>query len=114
MKPYILSFVRSAHSIDVVFLDRNKKIQQLVFPKTMSDIEIRAMVTGQELPTVNEPKKEEIKPVKLATVPEPPVVQKNRVTRSQMINALEQAGITDYNPNNRESLTAAYDKLTSR
>ena len=114
MKPYILSFIRAAHSIDVVILDEKGEIQQLVFPKTMSDIEIKAAIFKEQIPQKQEEKAEPIKPVKVATVPEPPVVQKNRVTRSQMINALEQAGITDYNPNNRESLTAAYDKLTAK
>lgn len=104
----IITFLRSGNSVTVAFKD-NGKIDSKVF-RNMTDAEVKAELLGTpkpEIKPVDAPKKKE--PEK--TIPEPPVVPKERVTRQQMIDALEAAGVTDYDSRNRESLTAAYNKL---
>jgi hypothetical protein len=67
---------------------------------------------GEPLPAAKAPQIEPIakrKPEK--TIPEPPVVTKERITRQQMIAALDAAGVTDYDSRSRESLTMAFNAL---
>lgn len=111
MTPEILSIIRAAHAVEVVYMDDKGKIVQKDFPKSMNTADIKAVISGSELPIKKEDAKEPEKPIKVQTVPEPPVATKNRITRAQMIEALERAGVVDYNPNNRESLTSAFESL---
>ncbi len=109
----ILSYIRGASVVEVGMKDDDGKISVRRFPKSMSDAEINAVLNGGTLP---EQKTENLsgknkEPEK--TIPDPPYIPKERISRQQMIDALEAAGITDYDSRNRESLTAAYNKLKS-
>jgi hypothetical protein len=107
----ILSHIRTAHTVEVVF-DNDGKLEQRIYPKSITDAEIKADIYGEAIPSEPPQKQENNKtaaPVK--TIPEPIVVDKHRPSRQQMIDALEFAGVTDYDPTSRESLTAAFEAL---
>lgn len=107
----IITFLRSGNAVTVAF-ENNGKIDSKVF-RNMTDAEVKAELLGTPKPEVKpieEPKKKE--PEK--TIPEPPVIPKERITRRNMIAALEAAGVTDYDSRNRESLTTAYNTLKKK
>lgn len=109
--PEIMSFVRAAAAVEVVIKERDGKIALRKFPKTFTDTQIRARIMGEVLP--DPPEKEAPEKVKapVKTIPDPPPVVRERVTRQQMMDALEAAKVTDYDPTNPQSLRAAYDAL---
>jgi hypothetical protein len=110
----IISYIRGASVVEVGIKDDDGKISVRRFPKTMSDDDIRAVLNGKLISHKNEqPEQNQKKMPEAPTVPEPPVIPKERVSRQQMIDALEAAGVTDYDSRNRESLTAAYNRLKS-
>lgn len=112
----IISLIRGARYVDVV-ARVNGKIQELRFIKDYSDNEIRDIVLGtKQIPSegneappadkdasANSPEQQ--------TVPTPPVINKDRVTRQDMINALKAAGVVDIQANNRNALEKAYNDL---
>jgi hypothetical protein len=107
----ILSYIRGAFAVVVGLKDASGNIISRKFPKTMSDAEIKSVLCGTPIPEKapalpGVPEKAEEK-----SVPEPPFIPKERVTRQQMIDALEAAGVTGYDSRSRESLTAAYRQL---
>lgn len=108
----ILSWIKNQYGTVVVTKEENGTFKRHNFPLGKSDAEVRATVMGDPVPLA------EAKPIEPPagrkpekTIPEPPVVPKERITRQQMIDALEAAGVTDYDSRSRESLTAAYNKL---
>lgn len=105
----IITFVRSADVVTVVYADDAGKIVSRHFPKTLTDAAILAEVRGEPAPAEPAKVPEKREPVK--TIPEPPAIPKERITRQQMIDALAAAGITGVDTCNRESLTAAYAAL---
>ena len=105
----IITFVRSADVVTVVYSDDAGKIVSRHFSKTLTDAAILAEVRGEPAPS--EPAKAPEKRDPAKTIPEPPAIPKERITRQQMIDALTAAGITGVDTCNRESLTAAYAAL---
>jgi hypothetical protein len=104
----IITFVRSADVVTVVYSDAGKIVSRH-FPKTLTDAAILAELRGEPAPA--EPAKAPAKREPVKTIPEPPAIPKERMTRQQMIEALAAAGITGVDTCNRESLTAAYAAL---
>lgn len=113
--PKILSFVRAAAAVEVVIKESDGKIALRKFPKMLTDAQIRARILGEVLPD-DPPKKDVPEKVKapVKTIPDPPPVVRERVTRQQMMDALEAAKVTDYDPTNPQSLRAAYDALKAK
>lgn len=105
----IITFVRSADVVTVVCANDTGKIVSRHFSKTLSDAAILAEVRGEPAPAEPAKVPEKREPVK--TIPEPPAIPKERITRQQMIDTLAAAGITGVDTCNRESLTAAYAAL---
>ena len=108
----IITWSRNALGHDVVYLDTENKLTRRQFPASLTDEEVRAAVLGMPKP---EKKTDAIPPAKpkepAKTLPEPPATPKSRVSRQDMIDALEAAGVTDYEPNNFGKLKAAYEAL---
>ena len=110
----ILSWSKNQYGTAVVTKEEDGTFKRHDFPLGKSNAEIRAAVMGDPIPVA------EVKPVEPSakrkpekTIPEPPIVAKARITRQDMINALDSAGVTDYDSRNRESLTTAYNRLKS-
>jgi hypothetical protein len=112
--PKIMSFVRAATAVEVVTKERDGKIALRKFPKTLTDAQIRAHILGEVLPEVPRKDVPEKAKAPVKTVPDPVLVVKERVTRQQMIDALEAANVTDYDPMNPQSLRSAYDALKAK
>lgn len=111
----IISLIRGALHVDVV-AQLDGKVQSLRFLKNHTDDEIRNIVLGkntpEETPPENTPNADQSAGAdNQQTVPPPENTPKNRVSRQDMIDALQKAGVTDYQPNNRESLEKAYFAL---
>jgi hypothetical protein len=113
----IISMIRGAFYVDVV-ARVGGKIQELRFLKNYTDREIRDMVLDTQTPpligenSIENPKAaEEQAQVIQQTVPQPPIVPKDRVTRQEMVAALKAAGVANIPINNRNALEAAYAKL---
>ena len=114
----IISLIRGARYVDVV-ARVNGKIQELRFIKDYSDNEIRDIVLGtKQIPSEAEgneappaDKDASANSPEHQTVPTPPVINKDRVTRQDMINALKAAGVVDIQANNRNALEKAYNDL---
>lgn len=108
----IITWSRNALGHDVVYLDAENKLTRRQFPASLTDEEVRAEVLNLPKP---EKKTDAIPPAKpkepAKTIPEPPATPKSRVSRQDMIDALEAAGVTDYEPNNFGKLKAAYEAL---
>lgn len=121
----IISMIRGAVYVDVV-ARVGGKIKEMRFLKDYTDREIRDMVfdtktmplLGEDSITAERKAKEQAIVAAIAekqqqTVPQPPIVPKDRASRQDMINALRAAGITGVNVNNRNALEAAYAALQS-
>lgn len=108
----IITWSRNALGHDVVYLDAENKLTRRHFPASLTDEEVRAAVLNLPKP---EKKTDATPPAKAKeptkTIPEPPATPKSRVSRQDMIDALEAAGVTDYEPNNFGKLKAAYEAL---
>ena len=108
----IITWSRNALGHDVVYLDAENKLTRRQFPSSLTDEEVRAAVLGMPKPekkVAAVPLSKTKEPAK--TIPEPPATPKSRVSRQDMIDALEAAGVTDYEPNNFGKLKAAYEAL---
>ena len=121
----IISMVRGAVYVDVV-VRVDGRIKELRFLKDRTDREIRDMVFGIKTPPLlgedsimaERRAREQAAAAAAAekqqqTIPTPPVADKPRVTRQDMINALRAAGIVGVNVNNRNALESAYAALQS-
>lgn len=106
----IISLIRGALHVDVV-AQLDGKVKSLRFLKNHSDDEIRDIVLGKHTPENTPPAEPSAGADNQPTVPPPENTPKNRVSRQDMIDALKKAGVTDYQPNNRESLEKAYFAL---
>ena len=108
----IITWSRNALGHDVVYLNAENKLTRRQFPSSLTDEEVRAEVLKLPKPekkTAAVPLSKPKEPAK--TIPEPPATPKSRVSRQDMIDALEAAGVTDYEPNNFGKLKAAYEAL---
>lgn len=108
----IITWSRNALGHDVVYLDAENKLTRRQFPSSLTDEEVRAKVLNlpkSEKKTDAAPPSKPKEPAK--TIPEPPATPKSRVSRQDMIDALEAAGVTGYEPNNFGKLKAAYEAL---
>lgn len=107
----ILSYIRNASAVAVIVKGEDGKIWSKTFSKERSDADIKAEILGLPPPPVSvsgEKVKKCEPPAK--TVPEPPVVLRERVTRQEMIDTLERAKITDYDPSRFFSLKSRYEE----
>ena len=107
----ILSYIRNASAVAVIVKDDDGKVLSKTFSKERSDADIKAEILGlpsPPAPVSEESAKKEQPPVK--TIPEPPIVRRERVTRQEMIDALEKAKINDYDPSRFFSLKSRYDE----
>ena len=108
----ILSWSKNQYGTAVVTKEEDGTFKRHNFPLGKNDAEIRAIVMGEAIPvTETKPVEPPAKRKPERTIPEPPVVTKERITRQQMIDALDAAGVTDYDSRNRESLTMAFNAL---
>ncbi len=108
----IITWSRNALGHDVVYLDAGNKLTRRQFPASLTDEEVRAAVLNLPKPEKKTDAVPAAKPKEPAkTIPEPPATPKSRVSRQDMIDALEAAGVTDYEPNNFGKLKAAYEAL---
>ena len=108
----IITWSRNALGHDVVYLDAENKLTRRQFPASLTDEEVRAEVLGMPKPEKKTDANPPAKPKEPAkTIPEPPATPKSRVSRQDMIDAVEAAGVTDYGPNNFGKLKAAYEAL---
>lgn len=108
----IITWSRNALGHDVVYLNAENKLTRRQFPASLTDEEVRAAVLGMPKPekkTAAAPASKSKEPAK--TIPEPMATPKSRVSRQDMIDALESAGVTNYEPNNFSKLKAAYEAL---
>lgn len=121
----IISMIRGALYVDVV-ARVGGKIKEMRFLKDYTDRQIRDMVFDTKTPPLlgedsimaERKVKEQAAAAATAekqqqTVPQPPIVPKDRASRQDMINALRAAGIVGVNVNNRNALEAAYAALQS-
>lgn len=109
----IITWSRNALGHDVVYLNAENKLTRRQFPASLTDEEVRAEVLNLPKP---EKKVDAVPPAAKTkepakTIPEPPATPKSRVSRQNMIDALEAAGVTNYEPNNFGKLKAAYEAL---
>lgn len=107
----ILSWSKNQYGTAVVTKEDDGTFKRHDFPLGKSDAEIRAIIMGEPLPVAKAPQIEPPKRKPEKTIPEPPVVTKERITRQQMIAALDAAGVTDYDSRSRESLTMAFNAI---
>jgi hypothetical protein len=108
----ILSWSKNQYGTAVVTKEEDGTFKRHNFQLGKSDADIRAIVMGEPIPvTETKPVEPPAKRKQEKTIPEPPVVTKERITRQQMIDALDAAGVTDYDSRSRESLTMAFNAL---
>lgn len=107
----IKRFIRDNDFVTVVLGDDSGNIEIRRFAKSMTDDEIKKALVGNIIP-----KKKadvDIDPEKVNTVPTPPVTLRPRISRDQMISALELAGMkVDFN--DPVKLKAAYKELQDK
>ena len=108
--------MRMGQIVTVAYQDETGAFNSRQFSGTLTDAEIKAELLGLPKPE-KEKSKENSKIVsadKKKTIPDPPIVPRNRITRQDMISVLEKAGIKNYDPNNYGKLKAAYNELQQK
>lgn len=102
-------FIRENDFVTVVLADGNGNIKVRKFPKYMTDDEIKKSLSGEVIPV----KEAVTEPEKVNTVPTPQATVRPRISRDQMIAALELAGVKiDFN--DPVKLKSAYKELQEK
>lgn len=107
----IKKLIRENDRVMVVFADDSGTLAIRYFPKTLTNEEIKADICGTPAPAAAPV--EEKEPEKAVTIPPPPVVNRQRVSRDQMVAAVTAAKI-NVDINDPAKLKAAYRNLLTR
>lgn len=102
----IIRMIRDNDRVTVFLRKEDGDLECQYFPKSMTNDEIKAVVSGEPLPETPEnpaaaPADQE------PTIPEPPPAPRQRITREQMIAELAKAKVK-VNVNDPAALKAAY------
>lgn len=102
----ITRMIRDNDRVTVFLRNEEGELECQYFPKSMTNDEIRAVVSGEPLP--ESPENPAAAPAdQEPTIPEPPPAPRQRITREQMIAELAKAKIK-VNVNDPAALKAAY------
>lgn len=101
--------IRDNDRVTVFLRKENGELECQYFPKSMTNDEIKAVVSGEPLP--ESPENPPADPAdNEPTIPEPPPAPRQRITREQMIAELAKAKVK-VDVNDPAKLKAAYKQL---
>lgn len=101
--------IRDNDRVTVFLRDADGNLVCKYFPKSMTNDEIKAVVSGEPLP--ESPENPPAAPAdQEPTIPEPPPAPRQRITREQMITELAKAKVK-VDVNDPAKLKAAYKQL---
>lgn len=102
--------IRDNDRVTVFLRKENGELECQYFPKSMTNDEIKAVVSGEPLPETPANEHGNAPDNKEPTIPEPPPAPRQRITREQMIAELAKAKVK-VNVNDPAKLKAAYKQL---